>query len=90
MPNHVHLIVVISEDALHGSSRTPTPTNMMIPGYISTLKRMCNKDLGKNIWQRSFHDHIIRDEYDYRKIWEYVDSNAQKWNEDCFFVSEET
>ena len=51
---------------------------------------MCNKDLGKNIWQRSFHDHIIRDEYDYRKIWEYVDSNAQKWNEDCFFVSEET
>lgn len=89
MPNHIHLIVAISGYAPEGSSGTPTPTNMLIPRYISTFKRMCNKDIGKNIWQRSFHDHIIRNENDYRKIWEYVDGNAQKWQEDCFFTSEE-
>ncbi|MEA4831543.1 MAG: transposase [Oscillospiraceae bacterium] len=35
------------------------------------------------IWQRSFHDHIIRDEHDYIRIWQYIDENPTKWTEDC-------
>ena len=31
-------------------------------------------EYGQNIWRRSFHDHIIRDKYDYEKIWEYIDN----------------
>jgi len=37
------------------------------------------------IWQRSFHDHIIRDENDYRRISEYIETNPQKWFDDCFY-----
>ena len=49
-----------------------------------------SRDLHKNgyigdIWQRSFHDHIIRDKYDYDKIWEYIDTNVLKWELDCFY-----
>lgn len=40
----------------------------------------------KNIWQRSFHDHIIRDAKDYLKIWNYIDTNPQKWSEDSFYT----
>ena len=35
--------------------------------------------------KKSYHDHVIRDEKDYLKIWEYVAYNHQKWKEDCFY-----
>ena len=84
MPNHIHFILSIT-DLKIGTSRTPSPTNSEISKFISTFKRFCNREYGKNIWQRSFHDHIIRDEKDYQKIWEYIDTNPLKWELDCFY-----
>jgi len=46
------------------------------------------KIFGKQIFQRSYHDHIIRNEQDYLKIWEYIDNNPTKWKEDCFYEQE--
>ena len=37
------------------------------------------------IWQRSFHDHIIRSDEDYLRIAEYICNNPGKWEEDCFY-----
>ena len=84
MPNHIHFILKI-DDTKNGTSRTPSPTNFEISKFVSTFKRFCNRDYGENIWQRSFHDHIIRDEKDYQKIWEYIDTNPFKWELDCFY-----
>ena len=84
MPNHIHLI--LSVENLNGTSRAPSPTNNIISTSISALKRFVNKEVGKNIFQRSFYDHIIRDENDYLKIWNYIDQNPNKWEEDCFYV----
>ena len=36
-------------------------------------------------WQRSFHDHIIRDEKSYERISNYIIDNPKKWNKDKFF-----
>ena len=83
MPNHIHLLIFI--DNAYGTSKAPSPTNAILPHLVSTLKRFCNRDIGANIFQRSFHDHVIRDENDYRKIWEYIDENPAKWEEDCFY-----
>ena len=55
---------------------------------IGNFKSYTTHKNGKTLWQRSFHDHIIRDERDYQKIWNYIDSNPYKWNEDCFFIEE--
>ncbi len=41
------------------------------------------------IWQRSYHDHIIRNETDYRMIWEYIDTNPVKWALDRYFMRPE-
>ena len=50
------------------------------------VTRKChNINPNQIIWQRSFHDHIIRGEQDYLKIWDYIDTNPHKWSEDCFF-----
>ena len=84
MPNHVHILLRYEGNG--GSSRAPTPTNAMIPHYISTLKRFVNKRAGKDIWQRGYHDHIIRNEYDYKSIWNYIDNNPAKWTEDRYFI----
>jgi REP element-mobilizing transposase RayT len=79
MPDHIHLILYIDDIDLFGTSRTPSPTNFRIPKTISGFKRLCNKEIGKNIWQRSFHDHIIRDEKDYITRWDYIDNDPTLW-----------
>ena len=87
MPNHVHMIIVIANDN-NGSSRTPTPTNATIPAFMSTLKRMTNKSSGFSLWQRSYHDHIIRDDWDYRRIWNYINNNPATWEKDRFYIKD--
>lgn len=91
MPNHVHLLIRINHG--DGTSWAPSPTsstraNQVLPHSISTLKRFVNRDVGCDVWQRSFHDHVVRGEQDYRDIWQYIDQNPTKWREDCFFIEE--
>ena len=88
MPNHIHLILLVEETATAGTSRAPSPTNAVIPHFVSTLKRFCHRDFGKKIFQRSYHDHVIRNEASYQKIWQYIDNNPTLWQEDCFYVTD--
>ena len=82
MPNHIHLILIV--DRTDGPPRASAPTMAAIPDAVSSLKRLVNREWGTNIWQRSYHDHVIRNENDYRIIWEYIDTNPAKWAEDCY------
>lgn len=84
MPNHIHLIISIT-DYKNGASETAAPYNNEISKFVSLLKRYCNRACGIDMFQRSYHDHIIRGEADYNKIWEYIDTNVLKWEEDCFY-----
>ena len=71
------------------SNRRPilgTIVGAVIPHFISTLKRFCHRDIGSHIFQRSYHDHVIRNEDDYLKIWQYIDNNPARWQEDCFYI----
>ena len=85
MPNHIHLILRITKQEENGSSQAPNPTNAIIPKFISLFKRYCNKEIGKNIFQRSYYDRVVRSESEYKKIWEYIDSNPCKWAEDKYY-----
>lgn len=84
MPNHIHLLIsVTSEKRL---SQAPTPTNNMIPKFISLFKRYCNREIGYNIFQRSYYDHVIRNEKDYLIHYEYIETNPIKWETDDYFI----
>lgn len=64
--------------APNGTSRAPSPTgavNSKLSHMVSTFKRFCNRDIGRNIWQRSFHDHVVRSEKDLAWHYNYVESN---------------
>ena len=76
------MIILIEGDGMSG---TPSPTNSTISKFVGTLKRFCNREYGENIWQRSFYDHIIRGKEDYERIWEYIDTNTFKWEEDYLY-----
>ena len=78
MPNHIHLIIT-NQTGGHGDPP------LQIYDIIGNLKSFTTHKYGKTLWQRSFHDHIIRGENDYLKIWDYIDTNPQKWQEDCFY-----
>ena len=86
MPNHVHLIVFVNRSGHNTTKNDSTPANAVIPRLISTFKRLSNRRIGKNIWQRSYYDHIIRDEQDYLTKWNYIENNPAKWNRDPYFV----
>ncbi|MBE7050766.1 MAG: transposase [Ruminococcaceae bacterium] len=87
MPNHIHIIVVIKERhtgrSLHDVMRWFE--TMVTNEYIRKVKIGLLKPFKKRLFQQSFHDHIIRGEKDYHKIWEYIDTNPLKWELDCFY-----
>ena len=79
MPDHLHLLVTIQDDG--GTSRTPSPTNRRIPALISTLKRLTNRRIGRPIWQRSYYDHVVRNQADFDEILRYIQNNPAAWAE---------
>ena len=58
-----------------------------ISRIVQQIKGVVTKQIGYSIWQKLFHDHVIRGENDYLKIWQYIDDNPAKWEEDCFYVA---
>ena len=84
MPNHIHMILHINRIISHEND-DKLRRNALVSRFVGTFKRFCNKQYGQNIWQTSFHDHVIRNEKDYLKIWEYIENNPLKWTLDCFY-----
>ena len=81
MPNHIHAIVVLGCDGAERSR--PLPTLSTVVGlYKSGVSRLA----GESVWQRSFYDHIIRNEESYLEIWRYIDENPLKWREDELYT----
>ena len=83
MPNHVHMIIALS-NPLSGVPRSSRPT-AQIPSIIAAFKKFTAKEMTMNIWQTSYHDHIIRNEADCLRIWQYIDENPAKWEDDKYF-----
>ncbi|MBR5453286.1 MAG: transposase [Clostridia bacterium] len=89
MPNHIHLLITLKAYE-NGPSGTPVPTrqNSVISRLISTFKRFCNKEIGKNIWQYRSYDHIIRNKKDYDRHVKYIHENPLRWYYDELYSEE--
>ena len=81
MPNHIHLLLQIQTDGNGEPMHTPS-----ISTVIQQMKGYVTKQLGYPIWQKLFHDHVVRGERDYQKISRYIEGNPMKWAEDCFYM----
>jgi len=85
MPNHVHLLVVIESEE----------TKLSLSDVVGRLKSFTTRRFNqiyrsKNhvLWQRSFYDHIVRDDDDYANVRNYIDLNPWKWKDDDYYSKE--
>ena len=51
---------------------------------IGSLKRFVSKETGISLWQKSFHNHIIRNEKEFLEICAYIDNNPINWVNDIY------
>ncbi|MBR4865672.1 MAG: transposase [Clostridia bacterium] len=81
MPNHVHLLIEIAR--AEGGHGGPPLQNI-----IGQFKSFTTHRSKTQLWQRSFHDHIIRSQVDFDRIWEYMDTTPLRWANDVYFSIE--
>ncbi|HUH26228.1 MAG TPA: transposase [Flavobacterium sp.] len=76
----------VCKTPLRGPSQT---IGAIVRGYKSSVTKQINLlrafDTPIKLWQRNYHDHIIRNEQSYQRISEYIKNNPVKWNDDKFY-----
>jgi putative transposase len=90
MPNHIHGIIWIkAKEVKKACEQFGKPVQGSIPTIIRAYKsavtyraNALRDSRGNPIWQRNYYEHIIRDEPDFYRIWNYIDHNPQRWKED--------
>ena len=80
MPNHLHVMVIISADNSGRPQVAPTVSRM-----VQQFKGAVTKRLGRSVWQKSFIDHVIRNGQDYDVRMKYLMENPLKWTLDEFY-----
>lgn len=85
MPNHIHLLLRIDKYTVDDSGRIISAPTKNISTIVGQLKRSVSKEIGKPVWQKSFYDHIVRDENDLQIKWNYIVNNPIKWNLDEYY-----
>lgn len=78
MPDHIHILLMIE-----AGTGNPSPTLGNIIGwYKYQVTKEANQRAhiaGEKLFQRSYYDHIIRNQQDYNEIAEYIETNPLRW-----------
>lgn len=83
MPNHVHFILFIESSKDSGRPMVAST----IFRIVQQLKGYVTKKYGQgSLWQKSYYEHIIRNEKDLQEKRNYILNNPLKWNEDEYFT----
>ena len=88
MPNHVHMIVVIEGKYKDDNELISLPIivknikTLTTRYYINGVTQNNWQPFYGKLWQRSYHDHIIRDEHSLNRIRKYIIDNPINWKYD--------
>ena len=94
MPNHVHLIAVITEeDVLRAIPESPLQSRSIMSKLIGYIKMNASKAIRQHcgdvvVWQRGYHDHVIRNQDDYAALAAYIETNPIRWELDKLYAEE--
>ena len=92
MPNHLHFILIVAKESGRAEEAPTTRLGQIIAYYKYQTSKECGaylQQVNLAIWQRGYHDHIIRSEEEYQLIWEYIDTNQLKWEIDKYYSVED-
>ena len=79
MPNHVHLLLLFDTER----------ENPPLSNVINQMKGAATKLIGSSVWQKGFHDHVVRSDEEFRMIGDYIEHNAAKWKSDTYYIDPE-
>ena len=65
-----------------------SPKHGTLSTIIRAYKSAVSRKLGYSLWQRNYHEHIIRDEKSYWDIVEYIRQNPKMWKQDILYADE--
>jgi len=88
MPNHVHGIIMINDKNAVGNGLKPFPTHGLseiMRGFKTFSSRKINEAVengNRFQWQKSFYDHVIRNEKSLDNLRQYIQNNPLKWELD--------
>jgi len=94
MPNHIHGLLIIHNVAFERTEHCSVPTINtnehygLVSKIIKSFKGIVVKSIRHQWgdldfqWQRSFYDHVIRNEKSLRNIKKYIIDNPLKWELD--------
>jgi len=87
MPNHLHGIIILKTESQspprHVIKSKPLGRLMGAFKTVSTKKiNLLRQMEGLPFWQRSFYEHVIRNEGSLNRISEYIRTNPQRWELD--------
>jgi REP element-mobilizing transposase RayT len=94
MPNHVHLIAVITEEnVLREIYENPLQSRTIMSKLIGYIKMNSSKMIRRHygdiaVWQRGYHDHVIRNKEDYVALLGYIQTNPIRWELDKLYTEE--
>ena len=84
MPNHIHAIIEI--DSMNTDSIKIKSLSELMGAFKTTSSKLIHLAGYPDFkWQRSFHDHIIKDEKSYLNISNYIETNPERWEKDKFY-----
>lgn len=66
----------------------PKSLGAVVRSYKSSATRRINRmrgTPGEPVWQRNYHDRIIRNETEWRRIRRYIETNPARWHTDTHF-----
>lgn len=88
MPNHIHAIIGFGKKVYYKNGINRQSLSDVIGKYKSILWTRVKNELDWNgkrsatIWQKSFYDHIIRNDKDLDRVREYIINNPLNWHLD--------
>jgi putative transposase len=83
MPNHLHGIIAIDNQALAAGARKSL--GRMVGAFKTASTNRVNEiraTPGALLWQRGFYEHIVRDDRSLANIVAYIEDNPFRWAND--------
>jgi putative transposase len=86
MPNHIHGIIEIKRSLIPCSGMKIKSLSELMGAYKTTTSKQIHLAGYTGFsWQRSYYDHIIREEESFENFLEYINNNPANWENDDLY-----
>ena len=92
--NGVYFVTICTKDRMcifwenNGVFKPVTDDAPTLSQIIKNLKENVTREIGFSVWQKSFHDRILRNQHEYTAACRYIARNPDEWENDELYIKE--